>query len=375
LKILYFTYGYTTHDYRFLSAIARSRHEILFLPLVDDGRAFEARPLPDGVTLVSWPGDRKGLDSPEALLRLAPEFQALLERVAPDLVHAGPVPSCGFLTALAGFHPFMLMSWGSDVLMDADKDPLSNWVARYALRQADCFVCDCDAVRLKVAQWRAFAPGAVVQFPWGVDLAEFRPGEDTTGLRRTLGWQEAIVVVSCRAWAPGYGIEVALEAFLRAYRQNPKLRLLLLGHGPLAEVVTRFIQESGLTGCVHAPGLIPEARLGEYFHAADFYLSATPSDGSSISLLQALACALPAIVADAPGNREWVREGENGYLAASLDPDAFASALLGAASLPHTERLKLGQVARHTAERGADWQRNLNQLLDTYDRLEASHGR
>ena len=44
-----------------------------------------------------------------------PAFEAVLESVKPDLVHAGPVQSCGLMTALTGFRPFVLMSWGSDV--------------------------------------------------------------------------------------------------------------------------------------------------------------------------------------------------------------------------------------------------------------------
>jgi glycosyltransferase involved in cell wall biosynthesis len=363
MRILYFTRGYTTHDHRFLTALAASRHHVLFLPLVEDGAAFESRPLPAGVERVPWPGDRRGLASPDQLLTLMPEFQAVLDRVRPDLVHAGPVPSCGFMAALAAVKRLFLMSWGSDVLVEAARDPLAGWASRHALARADVFVCDCDAVRA----WSGWPAERVVQFPWGVDLTAFQPGPDAAGLRASLGWEGCPVVVSCRAWAPDYGVETVVEAFRQAQEQESRLRLLLLGHGPLEPEIRARL--AGLEGVVHAPGLVPEAELPAYFHAADVYLSATPSDGSSISLLQAMACGLPPVVADAPGNREWVQA--NGLLAPAGDAVAFAAALLRLVGQPLDA---LRAANRAIAEARADWPRNVQKLIHAYDRMEAPLG-
>ena len=175
MHILYFSRAYTTHDRRFLQAVA-SRHETSFLMLEPDS-GYDDRPLPDGVRLVEWPQSRGALtrDSPRALM---PDFVRVLDRVRPDLVHAGPVQSCGYMTALSGARPFLVMSWGSDVLVDADRDSDSLQITRDTLGQSDMLLCDCDAVRQKVQSLVPYPDERIVQFPWGIDLREFRPGQD-----------------------------------------------------------------------------------------------------------------------------------------------------------------------------------------------------
>ena len=62
------------------------------------------------------------------------------------------------------------------------------------------------------------------------------------------------------------------------------------------------------------------------YRAADLYLSASHSDGSSVSLMEALGCGLPVLVSDIPGNREWVTDGEQGWLFPDGDDAAAVAA-------------------------------------------------
>ena len=151
MRILYFSRDYTTHDRRFLAKISQ-HHEVFFLRLEDDGIAHEKRLVPDGVNVV--PGFASGVRSttPESRLRLMPEYQDVIEQIRPDLIHAGPVQSCGFMTALSGFHPFLLTSWGSDILVDADRDAFWRWMTRLALDHSDMFFCDCAEVSARARE-------------------------------------------------------------------------------------------------------------------------------------------------------------------------------------------------------------------------------
>src|SRR5574341_2507154 len=152
MRVLYFSRDYTTHDRRFLSKLAASQHEVLFLRLEDDGIAYEERSRPEKIHQVEWRGGKQRYNTLEAWLRLMPDFESVLDGVRPDLVHAGPVQSCGFMTAVAGFHPFLVMSWGSDILVDADRDAMRRWITIYTLKRSDMLLCDCQAVRHKVEQ-------------------------------------------------------------------------------------------------------------------------------------------------------------------------------------------------------------------------------
>jgi len=366
VKILYFTRDYTTHDWRFLAKLAESPHETHFLRLEDDGVPYERRPLPAGVRSVAWRGGIAPARTIADWLGLMPDLERVLDEVCPDLVHAGPIQSCGFLTALSGFRPLLLMSWGSDLLVDADRDEAHRWITRYALRHSDFLLCDCDAVREKAQAFVPYADERVIQFPWGVDLARFAPAEDPAAARRRLGLEGEFLVLSTRLWEDLYDVETVLDAVRIARARNRGVRLILLGDGSLAPRVRRFIADHDLAGSVTMPGLVPHAAVPDYFRAADLYLSCARSDGSSISLLEAMATALPVVVTDTPANREWVAPGEGGALVPVGDAAGFARALLNIAALDPAARRRVSQRNREVAAAHADWDANVARLLDTY---------
>ena len=369
MKILYFSRTYTTHDHRFLRKIAESQHEVIFLRLEDDGLKYEMRPLPPGVREVRWEEGQRSGKTPESCLALMPEFTRVLEEVRPDLVHAGPVQSCGFITALSGFHPWLLMSWGSDILVDSDRDPLWRWISRFTLNHADMLQCDCQAVQDKVQQLSPFPSSHIIQFPWGVDSLQLTPSADLLGIRRHLGWENAFVILSTRSWEPIYGLEVLLEAFRLAFAENSGIRLLMLGDGSLSARIHQFLEQHGLGQVVSCPGPVSQEDMPYYYRAADLYLSCSDSDGTSVSLLEAMATGLPVVLTDLPGNREWVVSGENGWLAPRGDARAFSQLLLQVASLGPEERQKFFEVNRKIVAERANWPENFKKLLNAYDQL------
>ena len=112
----------------------------------------------------------------------------------------------------------------------------------------------------------------------------------------------------------------------------------------------RSSSEGGVEERVHFPGQVSQTDLPRYYRSADLYLSASHCDGTSISLLEALACGRPALVSDIPGNREWITPGVEGWLFPDGDETALAEAIEQAASNPW--RLsQIGEAARRLAER------------------------
>ncbi|MEJ2564249.1 MAG: glycosyltransferase [Anaerolineales bacterium] len=112
VKVMYFSREYTPHDHRFLEALSKSGHSISFLQLERSG-GLESRPVPDGVRQVLWPWRRKGR-SRLRTLALVRDLKGVLQREQPDVVHAGPIQSPAFLTALAGFHLAAITTPGSE---------------------------------------------------------------------------------------------------------------------------------------------------------------------------------------------------------------------------------------------------------------------
>ena len=200
----------------------------------------------------------------------------------------------------------------------------------------------------------------IVTFPWGVDLDHF----NVAALERSNAHQ--FTLLSTRNWEPIYGVDVIAKAFVQAAQQRPELRLILLGNGSQAGFLRQVFTRGGVLDKVLFPGQVSQAELPDYYRAADLYVSASHSDGSSISLLEAMACGCPALVSDIPGNREWVKPGVQGWWFPDGDPNALAQAILVAVDM--REKLpEMGCAARRLAEQRADWKKNFQQLLQAYE--------
>lgn len=369
-RILYFSRDFTSHDYRFLSALAETEHKVFYLRLEQRGHAQEDRPLPYAIEQVIWAGGcspAHGQDGPRLLL----DLQRVLRRVQPDLVQAGPLQRAAFLTALSGFRPLVSMSWGYDLLFDAQRNRLWRAATRYTLRRSAALVVDCQTIQQRAVSL-GMPPERIVSFPWGVDLVHFSPVSTEGGLREKLGWgKDLFVLLSTRSWEPIYGVTTLARAFVQAAQTHPELRLVMLGNGSQAAELRQIFDRGQVEDRVYFPGQVSQQDLPRYYRVADLYVSASHSDGTSISLLEALACGTPVLVSDIPGNREWVTmPGEVGWLFPDGDVQALAAEIVQVIA-ERSHLSEVGQQARRLAEARADWNQNFRKLFQAYEIAQA----
>src|SRR5262249_49771621 len=147
----------------------------------------------------------------------------------------------------------------------------------------------------------------VFVFPWGVELDRFHPAAELFGCRISRAWEGHTLVLSTRSLHPMYGTRTLIEAGIMALKDDPNLRFVFAADGPLREWCEKRVSQSGVGEAFLFLGEVSEDRMPGLFAEADLYVSASLTDGTSISLLQAMACGLPVLVSDVPGNREWVR--------------------------------------------------------------------
>ena len=367
MRLLYFTDNNSDHNRRFLDKLAVSGHEVFYLTLA--GAPYPSFWLPRGIHLVETDSTFPRHSTPTDVKAFLPELKQILASLKPDLVQAGPIQSCAYLTALAHFHPMLAMSWGSDILLDAHRGDEWYQATQIALSSADGFFCDCDAVLHCARQINPLPPERVVQFPWGLHPGIFSP----SGEKAQLPFHDHEFVFICtRSWEEIYGIDVVLRAFEIASKQAPHLRLLLIGHGSLEAEVLSFVEEHDLEDRILIPGSISGADMPRYFRAADAYISGARSDGTSISLLEAMATGLPVIVADNPSNREWVTEGENGWLCRVGSIEGFAATMLLAAEQDRASRANMSARNQRVVEQRANWDKNFPRLLSAYENILSS---
>jgi L-malate glycosyltransferase len=362
MKIIYFSLDYTPHDYRFLSALSETEHQVYYLRLQRGSRQTEDRPVPPNIEQVLWEGGKdvfRWRDVPRYVMGL----RRIIKRIQPDLIHAGPIQSCAFIAVLTGFHPILTMSWGFDLMKDVDRGWWWRQVTRYVLRFSDYFISDANVTRDKAVECGMNLDHTVV-FPWGTDLEHFTPNPAPRISHN------GFTLFCNRSWEPNYGVDIVARAFIKVARQREDVSLMLLGGGSQGVSIRQIIVAGGVDERVSFPGHISNKELPRYYNMADLYISASHVDGSSVSLMEALACGLPCAVSDIPANKEWVEEGVNGWIFHDGEVEELARIILNAienkAKLP-----KISANARASAEEKADWKKNFGKLLFAYEKTLA----
>ena len=138
-RILYFSRDYTTHDHRFMSALAQTEHQVGYLRLEKRGQDLDDRPLPPEIEIIPWVGGKSEARFQDGLKLLA-GLKKVIREFSPDLIQAGPIQRSAFLAALTGFHPLLSMSWGYDLLMDVYKNKWWVWATKFTLRRSDALL-------------------------------------------------------------------------------------------------------------------------------------------------------------------------------------------------------------------------------------------
>ena len=144
---------------------------------------------------------------------------------------------------------------------------------------------------------------------------------------------ETIRLLYLAHYIPGKGQDLALEAFGRAYRQNPKLKLRFVGgdmdllkNQQYRAQLMRRANELGIMHAVTFDGPVSDVRKA--LAQADLALNFSESESFSMTCLEALAAGVPLIATDCGGPAELFEHGESGYLIANRDIEAGKNAIL-----------------------------------------------
>ncbi len=287
-------------------------------------------------------------------------LRRFLGRWKPDILHAHRVSAAGWLAASSGFHPLVVTPWGSDLYTHPQRSRLAKRLAHWVLGQADLVTA--DAVDLLQLALRFGAPEPALRLvEWGVDRSLFSPAPPDPALRSKIGLGSGPVILSLRAVKQVYNLHVLVAAFAQVIEQVPGVQLLLRDYDAdpaYRQEVLRLVKELRLEASVHWLGRVePWEELAPVYNLADIAVSVPASDGTPVSVLEAMACGLPVIVSELPALREWIIPGQNGLLVPAGQPGPLAKALLSLLNQPQLiarfaeyNRLLIAQRADHQIE-------------------------
>ena len=278
-------------------------------------------------------------------------------------VLAGPLNAVTKL--LVGLsRPVIGLSWGYDLQQGHSQAvPLESlaWISKL-----DGLVVDSPATS-DLAISLGLAAERIVLIPWGVDLEVFTPTGPVVSAAAHGFASGSRVVLSLRTHDTLYRTSDVIEAFARAALVDPALMLVMGGDGPLTPAHRARVAELGLESRVRFIGRVDEAELPALLRGAELYVTASETDGTSVTLLQAMACGVPVIASRNAGNVTWIREGETGRLFDVGDIESLAALLVPDSrntKSPDTRERALALVIED-----ANWITNRLRLLDVLKHL------
>ncbi|HBY92799.1 MAG TPA: hypothetical protein DEP84_02360, partial [Chloroflexi bacterium] len=143
----------------------------------------------------------------------------------------------------------------------------------------------------------------------------------------------------------------------------------LLGSGPARPALEAQAHRLALTDIVRFTGRQPRTTIPAVMAASDLFVSMSPTDGVSSSLLEAMAAGVLPVVPDNEPNRGWIEAGVGGILIPEISAPALSLSVIRA--LEGGEELITRAAARNRAviEARADLERTLATLINHYERL------
>ncbi|PQZ59101.1 hypothetical protein CQ040_07700 [Microbacterium sp. MYb54] len=292
-----------------------------------------------------------------------------VSQFSPDVVQAGPVPDIAFAVAQSWQGPLIATSWGFDLLADIDADDAARERAASTLTRAEVVMVDSDAVRDRARALGA-SEEAVVQFPWGIDHELFR--QEGADMREALGLDNGVTcILSVRRHESLYDVATLVRAFALAAPVSHDTVLLIGGEGRLTPMLRELVDEAGLADRVRFLAELRGEQLAALYRTADVYVSTSTVDGSSISLLEAMASGAVPLVTDIAGNRQWV-PSDVGLRFPVGDHEALARALVELAA-DASRRRRLAHTAQQLVRERADWNDGPKKLRGAADLAITRH--
>jgi glycosyltransferase involved in cell wall biosynthesis len=292
-------------------------------------------------------------------LLCVPAVKDLIHQFKPHVVNAHFVPNYGMVAAVAGRKPWVLSTWGSDILTDPLKSPFHKMRTRFVLRRADYVTSDAQVMTDEIASM-GIPNERVLTFPYGVDLERFRPRADPL--------QEGPRILSNRKLTPVYGVTTLIDAFPAVREAFHQATLTVAGDGELRSELLARAERSIARRAIVFVGDVDHARMPALLRDHNLYVSTSLSDTTSVSLLEAMACGLFPIVSDIPANREWIEDGVNGRLVPVQQPMRLAMTII---EVWKDESLRDSAMHANLAlvRERAEWHANMRGVRELFERL------
>ncbi len=288
----------------------------------------------------------------------------------PDVLHVHYLTGYGWLAWESGIRPYAVTVWGSDVFRTIPSSRKARWLGRLALHAAALVTADStDLAEAAIAAGARRDRTREVQF--GVDMERFGPGEPEPDLRARLGLRPGRVLFSARTLLGFYRHDVVVRAL--ALLPDDVQLLLSARHEDqsVRAALESLAAQLGVANRVRIVPTVAHEDMPGVLRLADSLVSVPETDGTPVTILEALAVGTRVVASDVPSVREWLGPLDPPALVPVGDVAATAAALRRSLELPQAEAGRLATAGRALVAERADHDTNMRRVEADYYRIAA----
>ena len=289
-------------------------------------------------------------------------LKAAISQFKPDIVHAHYATSYGLVGALAGFHPYVISAWGTDVMKFPQKNFIFKSILKYNLSKADT-IC---ATSYTIKDYLKPVTSQEIQvIPFGVNVMEFSKKEV-----KSLFGKDSFVIGCIKALEDLYNIDVLIKAFsiLKSKYPAKSLKLLIIGVGSQEAELKKMVSDLNLKGDVIFTGRISFSEVSNYFNMLDILVNISDYESFGVSVIEAMACEKPVIATNTGGLKEIIENSAFGSLVEIGNVSQTANEM-ERYLLDETLKQNVGKAARAKVIEKYNWTNNIKQMIDVYSQL------
>jgi glycosyltransferase involved in cell wall biosynthesis len=231
----------------------------------------------------------------------------------------------------------------------------------------DCFVCVGEVLRQEIAALGIAPDEKLATIHSGIDFSAYMPQRAAVEVKRELGVEAAWPIVGCIGrLSEQKAQQFLIEAIAALKNDYPRIKLLLIGEGPLRPVLEQRIRDLGVSSQVSLLG--QREDVADLLNIIDVYAMSSEWEGVGRALTEAMYARLPVATTSVNGVTELIVHNETGLLVPPGDPQALASAISCVASNPELAK-RLSANARQRVDELMDARRMVRSIEELYGRL------
>jgi len=229
------------------------------------------------------------------------KLKRIIETENPIVTHIQQVNRIAYMAARilsAKNRKNVVTAWGSDILLVPKRSRVFKIMTKRVLDGASYITADSNNMISEINKLTSNRNFKLVFF--GIEPIKSLPKEK--------------IIYSNRALQELYNIETIIEEFNVFQMLHPDWRLVIAGSGALNDLLREKVKSLNIDSKVDFVGWLNAEKNDEYYKRSSIYVSLPFSDGTSISLLEAMSAGCIPVVSDLPVAYEWIKNKQNGII-------------------------------------------------------------